>query len=576
MIAAALAALVLWGGLARADVQYGALSFPRDENQHGDGLDYWWGSASVVTESGNRYTVPFAFDDFYGVGGTGHQVFPLQGPYAGQGVMTMDGPAEWGHPEQPLVPFVEKINPYVPGVSERLDYRTLDPNEGMKEIGRLERTTLEHETYRFRIDDDKAKVHPSGQRVKVTVDLLADMQSPPLLAGGTGVWWYGIPQTFNYPSRSFQYMQAARTVTGTLDLQQPDGAMLHEVVVPDKSTFILVHEYDATPEDLPAGLALAESAQLHLRYAQYYEGGMPWELLFADLRNGAQLMVAVLAFHDAKNGTVKPVTAPDQPTYRVLATLRLATGESVPLDGIHVEHLSYRHSVGLVPTFFVQTHGVWEQAWDYRVSYGGGPVRTADGRTVDVPPFDLGFEPQWGKDAPALDDKGQGLRQRVPYDVAGSYGGCPAHGFAWSETIINWRGHESQDPWFTGGAPPAVPDACDPNLPPPPSGTFGNLAPPPDPQAAPDVSPGGCSAYNPGTPTCEYDATAPGGIGGYGNAPGGWTVTITNPGVPNAIVVKSFGGSELYACGTIHPGDHVVAHAEPGAWVSPGNPGICF
>ena len=63
-----------------------------------------------MTESGNRYTVPFAFDDYYGVGGTGHQVFPLQGPYQGQGVMTEDGPAEWGHPPQPPLPFIEKIN----------------------------------------------------------------------------------------------------------------------------------------------------------------------------------------------------------------------------------------------------------------------------------------------------------------------------------------------------------------------------------------------------------------------------------------------------------------------------------
>ena len=54
-------------------------------------------------------------------------------------------------------------------------------------------------------------------------------------------------------------MQAAKKLTGTLELEQPDGTILREKVVPEKSKLTMVHEYDANPEDLFAGLALAES-----------------------------------------------------------------------------------------------------------------------------------------------------------------------------------------------------------------------------------------------------------------------------------------------------------------------------
>src|SRR3954470_12472419 len=97
---------------------------------------------------------------------------------------------------------------------------------------------------------------------------------------------------------------------------------------------VLVHEYDASPEDLFAGLAVAESSQVHPRYAPYYQGGMPWELEFIDLDNGAQLMLAVLAFHDTKDGTAAGVTAPAMPTYAVDATLRLPNGRSVRLPDV--------------------------------------------------------------------------------------------------------------------------------------------------------------------------------------------------------------------------------------------------
>ena len=94
-------------------------------------------------------------------------------------------------------------------------------------------------------------------------------------------------------------------------------------------------------------------------------------------------------------------------------------------------------------------------------------------------------------------------------------------------------------------------------------------------QPPPKIAPEGCTAYNPGTPRCVYDAAIAAGVGGYGGEPGGWTVTITHRGRPRR-VVTSFGGSEIYACGTVQPGDHVVAEAKPGSGVVAGNPGICY
>ena len=86
---------------------------------------------------------------------------------------------------------------------------------------------------------------------------------------------------------------------------------------------------------------------------------------------------------------------PEQPTYAVLATLRLPDGRSVALDDeLHVEHLNYRRLVGRVPTFWVSLDGYLAQAWDYRVSYAGGKVRRRTDE-VEVPAFDLGLEPQF-------------------------------------------------------------------------------------------------------------------------------------------------------------------------------------
>src|SRR5687768_4021189 len=198
----------------------------------------------------------------------------------------MDGPEEWGHGPQPHGRFVTKMSNHVPGTSTPLVGTTRDTLDGGREIGRWARTTMERESYRLRLDNDTARVHPTGENVRLGVDLAADMHSPPLLAGGTGTWWYGIPESHHYPSRSYHYVQATRRLTGTLELEQPDGSILREKVVPEGSSMIMVREYDATPEDLPAGLALAQGTQMHPRYASYYEGGMPWELVFLDLKNG--------------------------------------------------------------------------------------------------------------------------------------------------------------------------------------------------------------------------------------------------------------------------------------------------
>lgn len=562
--------LLLVSGPALADERYGFVSFPEDEHQHVDGWDYWWGAADLVTTSGNRYTVGFAFNSHYGYGVTGHQIFPRQGPYKGMSILTADGPAEWGHNEQ-TGQFARQMSVYVPGVSELLEYHTIDVSTG-RDIGSLQRTTLAKQAYRLRLDNDKAKVHPSGELVRALVDVQAKMRSPPLLLGGTGQWWYGIPETYGYPSRSFQYMQSAKALAGTIELEQPNGSVLRERVDGSRSTMVMVHEYDATPEDLFGGLALAQTTQMHPRFAQYYQGGMPWELIFVDLRNGAQLMFALLAFHETQRGTLTPVVGPKQPTYRVMATVRLPDGRSVVLDDkLHVEHLSYRHIVGRVPTFVVATTGVYTQSWDYRVSFGGGVLRAGDGSRASVPAFDLGVVPQFSEAEPRSDGRGNRQAQRVPFVASGSYGGCPVHGFGWSELIVNWYG--KRDPWFTGGSLPPVPQRCGSGARTPPTGRPVVVDQAEEPAA--NVVTEGCQVSSPGTQTCSYRATSAGGVVGMSGEPGAWTVTIKRKG--RSIVVTSLGGYEAYPCGAILPGDEVIAEVRaPNSWATTGNPGICF
>jgi hypothetical protein len=542
--------------------QYGYVQFPVDEHMHQDGFDYWWGAADITTKEGNRYTVAVAYDNFAGYGASADQVFTHAGPYKGLSILSEEGPAEWGHPAQPAGRYVSTMSRYLPSASELLWFKTLDTSKSGKPVSVWERTTMDAERYHLVVDDDEAEVHPTDKRIKLHVDLTADMKGPPLLDGGTGQWWYGIPSYYHYPSRSFQYQQAAKRLTGTIELEQPDGSIRKETVVPEKSRLEMVHEYDAIPEDLFAGFVAAEATQLHPRYPQYYPGGMPWELFYMDFDNGAQMMLAVLAFHDTPDGTLTPVIGSDQPTYKVLATLRTPGGKSVPLDdAVRVEHLDYRTIVGQTPGPFIQVKGIWKQAWRFRVSYGGGN---------GVPAFDMGFTPQFAKDAPKLGDDGTGLTQRISYDAAGSYGGCPIHGFGWTEIIINWYGREKRDPWFTGGSPPKVPSKCGRPAKPP-AGQPGNLSPPPSPDTPPNLDPEGCQAA-----PCSYDATAMAGVSGYAAEPGGWKVTIRRPGEVDPIVVKGFGGFEEYGCGTIKPGDHVEVTASDGSFATAGNPGICF
>ena len=157
----------------------------------------------------------------------------------------------------------------------------------------------------------------------------------------------------------------------------------------------MVHEYDAAPRTSSPGSPLAETSQLHPRYAPYYQGGMPWELVFIDLDNGAQLMLAVLAFHDTEDGTVAPIVGAGQPTYAVDDAAPARRARRSPLaDALHVEHLSYRKTiVGRVPTFAVYVNG----RLDAVVGLPGQlPRRDAsrrpDGKRVRVPPFDLGAD----------------------------------------------------------------------------------------------------------------------------------------------------------------------------------------
>jgi hypothetical protein len=556
---------------ARGSTKHGDLTFPENENAQAASWDYWWGAGRLVTQSGNRYVVGLAFTSLEGTMSAGYQLWPLQGPYKGQSVMTMEGPPEWGHPEQPAGRFVEKMTVNAPGTDQRLSLDTFDSQNGMKLISRWERIGLERESYRFHLDQDQAKVHPDGRRVPLDMDLRADMRDP-LLAGGTGRWFYGVPEDFGYPSRAYQYQQGAKRLTGTFSFQQPDGSTLKERVDPGRSILFMTHESNP-PEAIPAGLGLAASTQLHARYLQSYNLQWPWELVYADLGNGAQLMFDLQAYHDTPRGFTKPVNK--QPTYRVLATLLLPSGESVRLDDkLHAEHLDRRTLDSIGSAAGTSLASPWVQNWKFRVSYSGGKLATPSGKRVDVPPFDLGLAPPFGKDDPRPDEHNNRLTQRVPFDVSGSYAGCPVHGFAWSELLANWYGWEDRDPWFTGGKLPKTPKHCGDHVPPPPTGTAGELNPPAEAPEPPNLQLEKCEA-SADVPRCEYDAKGPGGIAGSGD-PDGWTVTINRPGRPEPVVIHGHGGPQAYPCGTVRAGDHVVAAAQPGSSVTVGNPGICF
>jgi hypothetical protein len=557
---------------AHGSTPHGDLVFPENENAQPASWDYWWGAGQLVTKSGHRYVVGLAFTSIEGDMSAGYQLWPLQGPYKHQSIMTMEGPPEWGHPEQPTGRFVNKMTVNAPGTDQRLSLDTFDSQNGMKLISRWERIGLDGESYRFHLDQNEAKVHPDGRRVPLHMDLRADMRSP-LLAGGTGRWFYGVPEDFGYPSRAYQYQQGAKRLTGTFDLKRPDGSTLKERVDPGRSILFMTHESNP-PEAIPVGLGLAASTQLHARYLQSYNLQWPWELVYADLGNGAQLMFDLQAYHDTPRGLTRPVN--HQPTYRVLATLLLPSGESVRLDDkLHAEHLDRRTLDSIASATGTSLSSPWTQTWKFRVSYSGGRLATPSGQRVRVPPFDLGLAPPWGKDDPRPDEHNNRLTQRVPFEVSGSYAGCPVHGFAWSELLANWYGWESRDPWFTGGKLPKTPKRCGDPVPPPPTGTAGELNPPAEPPEPPNLQLESCAANGDGTPRCEYESKGPGGIAGQGD-PDGWTVTIERPGRPEPVVIHGHGGWQAYPCGTVRAGDHVVAEANPGSSVTVGNPGICF
>jgi hypothetical protein len=565
------AALAVSAPAAAGSTRYGDLTFPEHENAQLSSWDYWWGAASLRTKSGNRYVVGIAFTSIDGAMSAGYQVWPLQGPYEGQSIMTMEGPVEWGHPEQPLGRFVNKMTVNLPATDQRLSLDTFDTGDGMKPISRWERIDLDRESYRLSLDQAAAAVHPRGGRVRLRLDLVADMRTP-LLAGGTGRWFYGVPEDFGYPSRAYQYQQAAKRLTGTIELQQPDGSILRERV--DKKRSLLSMTRESNPKEaIPTGIALALSTQVHPRYFQSYNLQWPWELVYADLGNGAQLMFDLQTYHDTPRGTLK--SNPKQPTYRVLSTLRLPSGTSVRLDGdLHAEHLEMRTLDNIASATGNMLSSAWVQGWRFRVSYPGGKERTADGKTVRVPPFDLGLVPPFDKSAPLPDDRNNRLTQRVPFDVKGSYGGCPVRGFAWSELLTNWYGWEERDPWLTNGRLPKTPKRCGAKVRQPPLQPTRELNPPPEPTAPPDLRTEQCEA-NESTPRCEYVAQGAGGVAASGN-PYGWTVTITRPGRSEPIVLTGHGGWQAYPCGTVRRGDHVVAEARPGSSVTVGNPGICF
>jgi hypothetical protein len=566
VVVVGLVALAVLAPAAQASTRHGDLTFPENENAQLASWDYWWGAGRLVAESGNRYVVGLAFTSIEGTMSAGYQLYPLQGPYKGQSVMTMEGPPEWGHPEQPTGRFVNKMTVNVPGTDQRLSLDTFDARDGMKLISRWERVDLDRESYRFRLDQDEAKVHPTGKRVRFLMDLRADMRSP-LLAGGTGRWFYGVPEDFGYPSRAYQYQQGARRLEGTFEFQEPDGSTVRERVDPDRSILSMTHESNP-PEAIPIGLGLAVTTQLHARFLQSYNLQWPWELIYTDLGNGAQLMFDLQAYHDTPRGLTKPVNK--QPTYRVLATLRLPNGESVRLDDkMHAEHLERRTLDSIASVTGTALSSPWVQTWKFRVTYPGGTVGG-----VRVPQFDLGLAPPFGKDDPQPDAHNNRLTQRVPFDVTGSYDGCPVNGFAWSELLANWYGWEDRDPWYSGGQLPKTPARCGAAVRQPPLAKTGELNPPAEAPEPPNLNIENCAADG-ATPRCEYDPKAPGGIAGSGD-PDGWTVTITRPGRSEPVVIHGHGGGQMYPCGTVRPGDHVVVEAKPGSSVTVGNPGICF
>jgi len=81
--------------------QEGALTFPDDESAQPVSWDYWWGAARITTTSGNRYIVGGAYTSNWEATAAGYEIFPLQGPYQHQAVMSVDGPENWAARRSP-------------------------------------------------------------------------------------------------------------------------------------------------------------------------------------------------------------------------------------------------------------------------------------------------------------------------------------------------------------------------------------------------------------------------------------------------------------------------------------------
>ena len=219
--------------------------------------------------------------------------------------------------------------------------------------------------------------------------------------------------------------------------------------------------HESNPKEaIPVGIGLAVSNQVHARYLQSYNLQWPWELIYADLGNGAQLQFDLQTYHDTPRGLIK--TNPKAPTYRVLATLRLPNGESVVLnDKLHAEHLEHRTVDSIASKAGTMISSAWVQGWKFRVAYRGGRPevreREARPRAGLRPRPDAAVRQE--RSAPD-DQRNNRLTQRVPFDVTRLLRRLPGRGFAWSELLANWYGWEDRDPWMNrGGKLPKTPEA---------------------------------------------------------------------------------------------------------------------
>ena len=246
-------------------------------------------------------------------------------------------------------------------------------------------------------------------------------------------------------------------------------------------------------------------------------------------------------------------------------------------DKLHAEHLDRRTLDTSPRRPATRSPARRSQAWRFRVSLpAAGRLRAGSGKRVRVPPFDLGLAPPFTKDEPLGDAANNRLTQRVPFDVTGSYAGCPVDGFA----LVGAAGQLVR----LGGPRPVVhrrPAAEDARsaaarrVKQPPWHKLGSFNPPTEPAKPPELRYEQCTADD-ATPRCEFDRVRATAASPRNGDPGSWTVTITRPGRPEPIVLGGHGGPQAYPCGTVRKGDRVVAKAKPGASVTVGNPGICF